>query len=68
VQPGTTVRAGSGRPAVLARDGSSIVIRGGTELVLPPMDTETVVQRLGSARYEIEPGSVSDFLVETPIS
>jgi FecR protein len=66
LQPGTTVRAGSGRPAVLGQDGSSIVIRGGTELTLPSTGTETVVQRLGSARYQIEPGSVSDFLVETP--
>jgi FecR protein len=66
LQPGTTVRAGSGRPAVLSQDGNSIVLRGGTELTLPPTGTETVVQRLGSARYQIEPGSVADFLVETP--
>jgi hypothetical protein len=66
LQPGATVRAGSGRPAVISQDGSSIVIRGGTELTLPPAGTETVVQRLGSARYQIEPGSVADFLVETP--
>jgi FecR protein len=60
------VRAGRGRPTVLSQDGSSIVIRGGTELTLPSTGTETVVQRIGSARYQIEPGSVADFLVETP--
>jgi hypothetical protein len=67
LQPGTTVRAGSGRPAVLTRADSSIAIHGGTELtLLPSTGTETVVQRLGRARYQVEPGSVSDFLVETP--
>jgi FecR protein len=42
------------------------VLRGGTELTLLATGTETVVQRLGHARYQVEPGSVSDFLVETP--
>ena len=65
LQPGTTVRAGSGRPAVLSQAHSSIEIRAGSELTLPPSGTETVVQWLGSVRYQVEPRSVADFLVET---
>jgi hypothetical protein len=49
LQPGTTVRAGRGRPTVLSQDASSIVIRGGTELTLPSTGTETVVQRVGKS-------------------
>ena len=66
LQPGTTVRAGSGRPAVLTQEQSRIVIRAGTELILPIMDSGTVVQRRGSVRYQVKPRSVADFLVETP--
>jgi hypothetical protein len=65
LQPGTTVRAGSGQPAVLTRAQSSVVIRAGTELTLPPTGTETVVQWLGSVRYQVDPGSVPGFFVET---
>lgn len=55
--PGTAVRVVSGRPAILGENGTSILIRAGSELTLPPRDRETVVQRLGSVRYKIEPGT-----------
>jgi hypothetical protein len=65
LQPGTTVRAGGGRPAILTQAASSIVIRAGSELTLPPTGTATVVQWLGSVRYEVEPGSLPGFFVDT---
>jgi len=65
LQPGTSVRAGGGRPAVLTQAASSIVIRAGSELTLPPTGTATVLQWLGSVRYQVEPGSLPGFFVET---
>jgi hypothetical protein len=51
---------------VLTQADSSILIRGGTEVTLPPQGSQTVVQRLGSARYQVGPRAVPYFFVETP--
>ena len=65
LHPGTTVHAGGGRPAILTQAARSIVIRAGSELTLPPTGTATFVQWLGSVRYEVEPGPLPGFFVDT---
>jgi hypothetical protein len=63
--PGTSLQARDGTAMVGQADNRIIILSGG-ELTLPPLETETVVQRHGRIRYKIRPGSTHDFGVQTP--
>jgi hypothetical protein len=70
VQAGDSVRTGRNGRVLLVRGEEVIMIAPGSEIAIPESSSDgmatTIVQRIGSATFEVEKRNVQHFKVETP--